>query len=339
MGFSPVPGSAEALLPSLSSPLPRPGAAFWCLLDIMPIRNEKGEVVLFLFSFKDITESRGKSHPGDKKEGEPWLWDGDGEQGASAAGGTWRKGSQPQPGFVSRLGGATHARRGSPAPLCCSRTTSHCCREAEEQEAQELAPAGGTAAGPHGAAPAQHPVRPARPQRDENQPGKEPGLRAQPAPPRRLSPCHASRCPPRHRNALGPEAAAGPDGAVGQAELLAAFASSSSSHGSVVLKPSCSGSCRAMLAPGECCYQEQRCPHGTIPVPASPGAVGLWHGVPTARSGDAEPQRTGLGGHQSYCCPCRGCWWALPPPHLHLRPFWAAAGAAGGFLLTALARH
>ncbi|XP_009325303.1 PREDICTED: potassium voltage-gated channel subfamily H member 4 [Pygoscelis adeliae] len=44
------------------------GDAFWCLLDIMPIKNEKGEVVLFLFSFKDITESRGKSHPVDKKE-------------------------------------------------------------------------------------------------------------------------------------------------------------------------------------------------------------------------------------------------------------------------------
>ncbi|KAJ7421082.1 Potassium voltage-gated channel subfamily H member 4 [Willisornis vidua] len=44
------------------------GAAFWCLLDIMPIKNEKGEVVLFLFSFKDITESRGRSHQGDKKE-------------------------------------------------------------------------------------------------------------------------------------------------------------------------------------------------------------------------------------------------------------------------------
>ncbi|XP_062483654.1 potassium voltage-gated channel subfamily H member 4 isoform X1 [Pezoporus occidentalis] len=44
------------------------GAAFWCLLDIMPIKNEKGEVVLFLFSFKDITESRGRSHGGDKKE-------------------------------------------------------------------------------------------------------------------------------------------------------------------------------------------------------------------------------------------------------------------------------
>ncbi|NXX78504.1 KCNH4 protein, partial [Urocolius indicus] len=44
------------------------GAAFWCLLDIMPIKNEKGEVVLFLFSFKDITESRGRNHLGDKKE-------------------------------------------------------------------------------------------------------------------------------------------------------------------------------------------------------------------------------------------------------------------------------
>uniref|UniRef100_A0A8C2Y6Z2 Voltage-gated delayed rectifier potassium channel KCNH4 n=1 Tax=Coturnix japonica TaxID=93934 RepID=A0A8C2Y6Z2_COTJA len=46
------------------------GAAFWCLLDIMPIKNEKGEVVLFLVSFKDITESRGKSHPSDRKEGD-----------------------------------------------------------------------------------------------------------------------------------------------------------------------------------------------------------------------------------------------------------------------------
>ncbi|KAG5203160.1 hypothetical protein JEQ12_002743 [Ovis aries] len=35
------------------------GSAFWCLLDMMPIKNEMGEVVLFLFSFKDITQSRG----------------------------------------------------------------------------------------------------------------------------------------------------------------------------------------------------------------------------------------------------------------------------------------
>lgn len=35
------------------------GSAFWCLLDMMPIKNEMGEVVLFLFSFKDITQSGG----------------------------------------------------------------------------------------------------------------------------------------------------------------------------------------------------------------------------------------------------------------------------------------
>ncbi|CAM5138281.1 unnamed protein product [Natator depressus] len=44
------------------------GVAFWCLLDIVPIKNEKGEVVLFLVSFKDITENRGKSHPGDRRD-------------------------------------------------------------------------------------------------------------------------------------------------------------------------------------------------------------------------------------------------------------------------------
>nr|XP_051680933.1 potassium voltage-gated channel subfamily H member 4 isoform X3 [Oryctolagus cuniculus] len=35
------------------------GSAFWCLLDMMPIKNEMGEVVLFLFSFKDITPRGG----------------------------------------------------------------------------------------------------------------------------------------------------------------------------------------------------------------------------------------------------------------------------------------
>jgi len=34
------------------------GRAFWCLLDIVPIKNEKGEVVLFLASHKDITRDR-----------------------------------------------------------------------------------------------------------------------------------------------------------------------------------------------------------------------------------------------------------------------------------------
>uniref|UniRef100_A0A3Q3N9R2 Voltage-gated delayed rectifier potassium channel KCNH4 n=1 Tax=Mastacembelus armatus TaxID=205130 RepID=A0A3Q3N9R2_9TELE len=38
------------------------GNPFWCLLDIVPIKNEKGEVVLVLLSFKDVSESYGKSH-------------------------------------------------------------------------------------------------------------------------------------------------------------------------------------------------------------------------------------------------------------------------------------
>lgn len=38
------------------------GRAFWCLLDIVPIKNEKGEVVLFLASHKDITNDRDPTH-------------------------------------------------------------------------------------------------------------------------------------------------------------------------------------------------------------------------------------------------------------------------------------
>ncbi|XP_056222922.1 potassium voltage-gated channel subfamily H member 4-like isoform X1 [Seriola aureovittata] len=44
------------------------GTAFWCLLDIVPIKNERGEMVLFLFSFKDITDTYGKGHYNSKKE-------------------------------------------------------------------------------------------------------------------------------------------------------------------------------------------------------------------------------------------------------------------------------
>lgn len=46
-----------------------PGVAFWCLLDIMPIKNEKGEMVLFLFSFKDITDMHGRGNHNSKKDG------------------------------------------------------------------------------------------------------------------------------------------------------------------------------------------------------------------------------------------------------------------------------
>ncbi|XP_063789126.1 potassium voltage-gated channel subfamily H member 8-like isoform X2 [Pseudophryne corroboree] len=41
------------------------GGSFWCLLDIVPIKNEKGEVVLFLASHKDISYSKNNLSPED----------------------------------------------------------------------------------------------------------------------------------------------------------------------------------------------------------------------------------------------------------------------------------
>uniref|UniRef100_A0A3B4AW96 Voltage-gated delayed rectifier potassium channel KCNH4 n=1 Tax=Periophthalmus magnuspinnatus TaxID=409849 RepID=A0A3B4AW96_9GOBI len=38
------------------------GCKFWCLLDIVPIKNEKSDVVLFLVSHKDITENKNIDH-------------------------------------------------------------------------------------------------------------------------------------------------------------------------------------------------------------------------------------------------------------------------------------
>ncbi|XP_022541157.2 potassium voltage-gated channel subfamily H member 4 isoform X1 [Astyanax mexicanus] len=46
------------------------GTSFWCLLDIVPIKNEKGEMVLFLFSFKDITDTHGKGHHSSRRDEE-----------------------------------------------------------------------------------------------------------------------------------------------------------------------------------------------------------------------------------------------------------------------------
>ncbi|XP_063789127.1 potassium voltage-gated channel subfamily H member 8-like isoform X3 [Pseudophryne corroboree] len=46
------------------------GGSFWCLLDIVPIKNEKGEVVLFLASHKDISYSKNNLSPGNSKNTE-----------------------------------------------------------------------------------------------------------------------------------------------------------------------------------------------------------------------------------------------------------------------------
>lgn len=45
-----------------------PGLPFWCLLDVIPIKNEKGEVALFLVSHKDISETKNRGGPDNWKE-------------------------------------------------------------------------------------------------------------------------------------------------------------------------------------------------------------------------------------------------------------------------------
>lgn len=45
------------------------GFLFWCLLDIVFIKNEKGDVVFFLVLFKDIIDIKVKIILEDKKEG------------------------------------------------------------------------------------------------------------------------------------------------------------------------------------------------------------------------------------------------------------------------------
>uniref|UniRef100_A0A3Q3BMG3 Potassium voltage-gated channel, subfamily H (eag-related), member 8 n=1 Tax=Kryptolebias marmoratus TaxID=37003 RepID=A0A3Q3BMG3_KRYMA len=64
------PETSESIILSIDEALEEP-ALFWCLLDIVPIKNEKGDVVLFLASFKDITDTKAKAIQEDKREGKP----------------------------------------------------------------------------------------------------------------------------------------------------------------------------------------------------------------------------------------------------------------------------
>ncbi|XP_073419560.1 voltage-gated inwardly rectifying potassium channel KCNH3 isoform X3 [Dendrobates tinctorius] len=56
------------------------GSQFWCLLDVVPIKNEKGEVVLFLVSYKDITDVKSRTGAAS------WKETGRGEQPSRAIG-------------------------------------------------------------------------------------------------------------------------------------------------------------------------------------------------------------------------------------------------------------
>uniref|UniRef100_A0A8C7CTQ0 Voltage-gated delayed rectifier potassium channel KCNH4 n=1 Tax=Oncorhynchus kisutch TaxID=8019 RepID=A0A8C7CTQ0_ONCKI len=75
------PESSEAIILSIDDALDerkdfkeeimfykKAASLFWCLLEIVPIKNEKGDVVLFLASFKDITDNKAKAIPEGKRE-------------------------------------------------------------------------------------------------------------------------------------------------------------------------------------------------------------------------------------------------------------------------------
>lgn len=75
-------------------------------------------MVLFLFSFKDITESRGRSHLSDKKEGEPQLWDGNRIWGAVCTVDTWQRGSRfPAGSYLTSCEEVTPKQPCSAAPV------------------------------------------------------------------------------------------------------------------------------------------------------------------------------------------------------------------------------
>ncbi|KAK3721258.1 hypothetical protein RRG08_044266 [Elysia crispata] len=74
MGFPPLSLGRIAQIKDLSCPLEytwkvrRRSTPFWCLLDIVPIKNEKRDVVLFLVSHKDISKQKDKQ---DKHQDKP----------------------------------------------------------------------------------------------------------------------------------------------------------------------------------------------------------------------------------------------------------------------------
>lgn len=129
----------------------------------------------------------------------------------------------------------------SPA-LCTSAPTNPvcivCCREAEDQETWELAPAGSAEAGPDGAAAPQQPVRARGPRGDENQPRKDPRDR------HALHPQHPHHGPGCRRGSL--TAAERPAGA----QIMQLWPRCVSPHTSAVRKPQLLAVGTAVLALG-----------------------------------------------------------------------------------------
>ncbi|XP_076006052.1 voltage-gated delayed rectifier potassium channel KCNH8 [Genypterus blacodes] len=82
---------------------------FWCLLDIVPIKNEKGDVVLFLASFKDITDTKAKAIQEDKKE--------ERRRGRVKTGSTFSSARQRSNTVLYHISGHLHSREKSKIKL------------------------------------------------------------------------------------------------------------------------------------------------------------------------------------------------------------------------------
>ena len=67
------------------------GSCFLCLVDVVPVKNEDGAVIMFILNFEVVME---KEHPGSPdKDANHWVtpanWFPAGRAGASACGMTW----------------------------------------------------------------------------------------------------------------------------------------------------------------------------------------------------------------------------------------------------------
>lgn len=118
-------------------PPPPIGVPFRCLLDVVPIKNEKDEVALFLVSHKDITSTKSRSGAADGTKDT-------GEGAVGGGGGRWDRleppvatatNVPPLPGQAGAGGSAVPEERASTAVGAgagrCSTTSRGICRSRE----------------------------------------------------------------------------------------------------------------------------------------------------------------------------------------------------------------
>lgn len=96
-------------MPAQPRGCPLAGVPFWCLLDVVPIKNEKDEVALFLVSHKDITSTKSRSGADSTKDtGEGMVGGKTGPAGASP----WPPSPKKSPASVQAGGRRRFSRAG-----------------------------------------------------------------------------------------------------------------------------------------------------------------------------------------------------------------------------------